>query len=457
LRCAGAILALLLLALAATGCDRTRARFPLRTADGERPNLVLVTIDTLRADHLGIYGYPVQTSPSIDRLGKEGVSFLQSVASAPETSPAVASLLTGLYQHRNRVAFNLGTLPAQVTTLAERLQAAGYTTAGLVGNFLLDAQHGFAQGFGTFESFAAKLGGPSDDRGVAQAIAWLDTDPKQPWFLWIHFMDPHGPYDSADASWSVAFTYPPGLFGADQPLAVGSGNFDLGVLPKYQVLPGLTRPSEYVRRYDGEIRFTDAQVGKLLDALAARGVRERTLVVLTADHGESLTEHDEYFQHGWYLYDTTLRVPLVFAWPGVLPSGTTVPTQVAGVDLVPTLGEILGFDAAGLDGRSYAGWLFGDAAADAPAFAVGPRENHQFCIRDQGWKLIHTPAGRPAEPQAHYPMQGFDTPERFELYDLGTDPGEHDDRAAREPERTSALKAKLTIFHEAFIQSGRRW
>jgi len=436
-----------------------RTRFPLRTASGARPNLVLVTVDTLRADHLGLYGYPVPTSPAIDRLGHEGVTFLQSTTSAPETAPAVASLLTGLYQHGHHVAFNLGRIPTNVTTLAERLQAAGYTTAGIVGNFLVDAQHGFAQGFTTFETFDAKLGGPSDDAGVARAITWLERKPKAPWFLWIHFMDPHGPYNSADPSWSAAFTYPAGAFGADAPLPVAGGNFGLGVLPRYQALFGLTRPSEYVRRYDGEIRFTDAQIGKLLDALAAEGARDTTLVALTADHGESLTEHDEYFQHGWYLYDTTLRVPLIFAWPGVLPSGTRVGTQVAAVDLVPTLGEMLGFDAAGLDGQSYAGRLFGDSTstAEPPAFALGPRENHQFCVREEGWKLIHTPAGRPAEPQARYPMQGFGTPERFELYDLNADPGERQDLAAREPARVATLKAKVAAFREAVSKSGYRW
>jgi len=154
----------------------------------------------------------------MDRMSAAGVLFTQTMATSSETAPSVASLLTGLYQHRHRVLFNRAALPREVTTLAEYLRAAGYTTAGFVGNMLLDADHGFSQGFDHFESFVPDpIWAAADDRGAESAVGWLRTAPRQPWFLWIHFMDPHGPYTSASPWWSRNFEYPPGTFGPDAP------------------------------------------------------------------------------------------------------------------------------------------------------------------------------------------------------------------------------------------------
>lgn len=452
------VVCLVLAALLAAGCERA-PDFPLQTAAGRPPNVLLITIDSLRPDHLGAYGYPVPTSPAIDGLAVAGVRFTQAIASAPETSPAVASLLTGLYQYRSRVLFNRGTLPPHLTTLAESARAAGYATAGFAGNLLLAAQHGFDQGFAHFESFAKlKPGAAADDDGAKAALAWLDAAPPAPWLLWIHFVHPHGPYVSADAAVSADFEYPPWVFGDDQPLIQGPSNVGLGVVPKYQQVPGFTRPRDFIRRYDGEIRSTDTQVGRLLDALDARGESDDTLVVLTADHGESLLEHRELFQHGWFVYDTTLRVPLILSWPGVLPAGRVVETQVSGVDLAPTLHQVLGLPTPGaqgprpFDGASFGPLLFRDepSADQRAVFAVGARQNHPFAVRWAGWKLIHTPAGRPPVPVPRFPPQGFDTPERFELYNLRTDPAELANVAHKHPNVLQAMQHYVTRFRQTF-------
>jgi arylsulfatase A-like enzyme len=452
-----------MLALLIAGCERPGVTFPLRTAAGTPPNVLLVSIDTLRPDHLGAYGYPIATSPTIDALSDQGVRVRTCVASAPETAPAMASLLTGMYQPRTRVVFNRGTLPAYVQTLAEHLRKTGYATAGLIGNTLLDASRGFDQGFDSFEAFQntnALL--PSDDRGVDLALAWLAAPPKTPWFLWLHLIDPHGPYISATPSWSEDFRYPPDRFGTDTPIPPGTGNFGLGVVPTYQQFLGPdARPSDYVRRYDGEIRFADTQLERLFAAIDGAS----TLVVVTADHGESLTEHDEYFQHGWFLYDTTLTVPLVLTWPGVLPRGAVLDRQVSAVDVVPTILEIVGAgpsradtDAVPLDGTSFAPAIFDDTAPTPDAaFAVGPRENHPFAVRTTRWKLIHTPADRPPVPTKGYPLGGFGTPERFELYDLRADPGETTNVVAQHPEIAADLKRRLAGFRATLRMSGRNW
>lgn len=453
----GALLAISLLAQGLTaGCQSPAPEFPLRTADGKLPNVLLITVDSLRPDHLGAYGFPVPTSPSIDRLAAGGVRLTQAIATAPDTAPAIASLLTGLYQYRSKVLFSNGSLPADITTLAERMGAVGYRTAGFVGTNVLSTTRGFGRGFDHFKTFG---GGSArhalDADGADRAIAWLDRNTTRPWFLWVHFVAPHGPYTSADESWSTSYEYPPYMFGRDAPLIVGPSDFGLGVLPKYQQIDGLTRPSDYIRRYDGEIRYTDAQVGRLRAAIEAAGDTDTTLTVLTADHGESLTEHREVFQHGWFLYDSTLRVPLVFAWPGVLPEGRVVPRQVSGVDLVPTLAELIGLPDADppLDGMSFATHLLVDDDTPAHAvFAIGARANHPVAMRWAEWKMVHVTAGRPPVPLGLVPPKKLDTPERFELYDLNEDPGEVQNIA----HQRSTIRESMQRVVKGFRRSFRR-
>ncbi len=426
--CTGALLVVSLVAQALTpGCHSTPT-FPLRTAHGALPNVLLITVDSLRPDHLGAYGFPVATSPAIDRLAARGVRITEAITTAPDTAPAIASLLTGLYQYRSKVLFDGGSLPANVATLAERLGAAGYRTAGFVGTDLLSTARGFGRGFDHFETFGEGSARTAlDADGADAAIAWLDGNAAHPWFLWVHFVAPHGPYTSADESWSASYEYPPYMFGRNAPLIIGPSDFGLGVLPKYQRIDGSTRPSDFIRRYDGEIRYTDAQVGRLQEAIARTSSADETLTILTADHGESLTEHRELFQHGWFLYDSTLHVPLVLAWPGVLPAGRVVRRQVSSVDLVPTLTELLGLASLVLppDGTSFATHLLTDNDAPTrPVFAIGARENRPVAMRWAGWKLVHVTAGRPPMPLGLVPPAKLDTPERVELYALTKDPGE---------------------------------
>jgi arylsulfatase A-like enzyme len=430
---------------------------PLRAPDGKPPNVVLITIDTLRADHLGTYGYALPTSPAIDALAAKGVTFDRCMASAPETAPAAASILTGNYQGRHRVFRNLAKLADENVTLAERLHAAGYATAGFSGNMLLGAPYGFAQGFDAFTSFAVpKALHSSDDRGAALAVEWLESRPPEPWFLWIHFMDPHGPYTSAPASMSADFDYAPGTFGADEPVPVGTSNFGLGIIPRYQRIGGLDRLSQYVRRYDGEIRFTDMQVGKVVDALHRLDHGDDTLIVLTADHGESLTEHREYLQHGWYLYDTTLHVPLVFSWQGSTRNGARIPQQMSSVDIVPTILELAGADTRGLeiDGESLAAAVAGEVPAEeVPIFAAGPRANRPSAVVEGRWKLIHTPPGTPHVPSARSNEEEFAAGARWELYDRNADPGETHDLSRGDHDEMERLRWHIENFELTFYET----
>src|SRR6185436_12962296 len=261
-------------------------------------------------------------------------------------------------------------------------------TAAFYGNTLLGEKSGFDRGFGSYTSFVP-LAGAADPRGVDFVRGWLESGPRGPWFLWVHFMDPHGPYDSAPPSWSEGM-------GADAlpdaTLPFSPTDYGLGMIPRYQRLGDLADADEYRKRYRGEVHFTDAQVGRLLALLSEHHLDDDTLVILTADHGESLGEHDLYFQHGWFPYEESVRVPLIVRLPGAGAAAGRVREPVSLVDLMPTIAA--GLEMAlpeGTEGRDLRPALAGQALADVPVFAVTGYFNQMSSVRRGPWKLVHTP------------------------------------------------------------------
>jgi arylsulfatase A-like enzyme/tetratricopeptide (TPR) repeat protein len=386
--------------LAAGGCGR-RA--------GPSPNLLLVTLDTTRADRLGCYGVARAETPHLDRLAREGALFEQAIAVAPLTLPSHVSLLTGRYPPAHHVRLN-GEFRAseEETLLAEHLAVRGYATAAAVGAFVVSAEFGLGQGFATFDEPAGDPFRESGARGLVlreiaerpaaevtdAALRLLDNGLPEPFFLWLHYFDPHGDYR------------PPPPFAdrfADRP-------------------------------YDGEIAYVDSQLGRVLDALERDGRLDRTLVAVTADHGESLGEHGE-LTHGLFVYDATLRVPLLLRLPGQVRAGLRSERVVSGVDLAPTLLELLGQPPlAGIDGVSFAPACRGDAMAPrAPVYAEA-----ELPLRSYGW------AGLQALRDHRNKFVRAPVPE---LYDLGADPGETQNLGPGEPgdlarwsERLAALE-----------------
>ncbi len=450
-----------LLAIAATlagGC-----------AKADRPNVLLVSIDTLRRDHVGAYGYAAAPSPTptLDALAKKSLVFENAVTSAPETAPALASIVTGVYQDRHGVLFNKEKLGPDNRTLAERLKEAGYSTTAFIGNWLADEKHGFAQGFDRFE---VVNGGPGqiDEKLVSLFGDFLGTpSAKGPWLAWVHMMEPHGPYDSAPASWSADIDYSAAApLNPDRVVPVSPTNFGLGVIPLYQRIEGLTRLSEYVRRYDGDVKLTDSHLGSILSMLAKAGQQDRTVVLVVADHGESLTEHNELLQHGWFVYDPTIRIPLVVSWPARFQAAR-VRNQVCAVDILPSLLDLAGVEADGadFDGRSFVSALGvrpsvsampDSTLRDAGCYSIGPRANHVFSLRSDTRKLIVTPDGTPRDPRA---PKGTTTnqPERLELYDIVADPGEMTDLSERYTRSLEDLQSPLAAMRSRFRAHGWRW
>lgn len=286
------------------GC--TRSRPEQRGTRRQVPeNVVLVTIDTLRPDHLGCYGDKSISTPDLDALAAGGTRFAQAVTAVPLTLPSHASIMTGTYPPvhgvRDMGGFVLGESPPTMATI---LAQAGFHTAAFVGSFTLDHRFGINHGFATYDdemprsdAASAAVGEPERraDAVAGRALAWLNSRPPGRFFLWVHFFDPHTPYD------------PPEPFRS-----------------KYAGRP-----------YDGEIAYTDTQLGRLLEAFRAQGLMNSTLLAVLGDHGESLGEHGE-STHGIFLYDAAVRIPFILAGPGV-PQGKVVEAQVRSIDLMPTI------------------------------------------------------------------------------------------------------------------------
>jgi arylsulfatase A-like enzyme/Tfp pilus assembly protein PilF len=335
------------------------------TSSSTRPShVVIFTLDTTRADRLGAYGWTRARTPHLDNLAARGVRFDDAVTVAPITGPAHAAIFTGQYPARHGVRDNATTpLPDRAETLAESLAAAGFATGGFIGAFVLDRAYGFAQGFSTFGGFTRVESGREANAErvgaevVDEALRWVATIPvDQRLFLWVHLYDPHAPY-------------------APPPSAATSGGDG----------------------YDDEVAYMDGQIGRVLQALEARGTLADTLVMAVADHGESLGEHGE-DEHGVFLYEPVLRVPWIIAGPGV-PAARVVSEQVRVIDVVPTVLDALGLPSASdLDGETLWPVVTGGARAIVPAAyaeSYYPKLHYGWselrALRADGWKVIDAP------------------------------------------------------------------
>jgi arylsulfatase A-like enzyme/Tfp pilus assembly protein PilF len=367
-----------------------------------KTNLLLITLDTTRADHLGCYGYAGAKTPVLDELAASGVLCERAYTVAPLTLPAHASLFTGLYPAEHGVRSNgRGRLDDSIPTLAEVLRRKGYDTAAFVASFVLDARFGLARGFKKYDD---DIGGESADGDSAHrerdaasvvdaALAWLQEKRDRPFFCWVHLYDPHAPYLTHADEFGDEF--------ADRP-------------------------------YDAEIASVDSAVGRLVDFLKTRGLDSRTLVVIVGDHGEGLREHQEP-RHGLTLYNTILHVPLIFRHSGQLAPGRRVSGEVSLADVSPTLLELVGqSDPRTTSGKSVAALLRGGdgppslcyAATDEPFLYNGWSPLRS--LTENSWKYIRT-----ARP---------------ELYNLATDPRELRNLAESEPDRLKEMEARLSEF-----------
>jgi arylsulfatase A-like enzyme len=425
-------------------------------------NVVFIVIDTLRADRLSCYGYPQPTSPRLDRLAAEGVRFEHAIVQKSKTSPSVASLLTGTYPHTHGIVTSSSWLPDEAVTLPEILDDAGWTTAAFVANSGVSATFNFHQGFRTHVQVKKREGGNHAERVSRHVLPWLEENHAEPFFLYVHYIDPHSPYDPPEP-FRGRFTgddlYAPFR---DVRLPIGE-TFTRMIFEKAVIDDGATELALYLARYDEEIAYVDAEVGRLLATLKELGREEDTLVVFTSDHGESLYEHEIYFNHGLYAYEDNIRVPLVLRYPPALESGRVEEDVVESIDLMPTILEMLGLPPhPEVEGQSLVALLLG--AGDArprSAFAEGgyDKENLIRAIRTRNWKLIFNPKGADlhADPfRARILLSptrtrtllnavhgGPGSTARWELYDVSEDPAEEVNLVERRPEVFASLQRDL--------------
>jgi arylsulfatase len=336
-------------AIAVAAIAAVTGAMPVGCRPGEqlRPNVLLITVDTLRADHLGSYGFGFDTSPNIDALAAGGVVFEKAIAAAGKTAPAHASILTSRYVREHSVGHGNGdSALGTETTLAEHFRDAGYATAAFVSNIFLTGRIGLGRGFDVFddELTTPEINRPHVVERLAQdtterALAWLRGPRNRPFLLWMHYQDPHGPYAPPPAE-RDRFRLPAAPDEKELPLQ--RGNSAPGGIPAYQVLPNLRRVSEYRSRYAGEIFYADRWIGEIIAAAKTAGARD-TIVLLTADHGESFGENGHYFKHTHTTTPEVARVPLIIRARGLAPERRS--EIVSHVDILPTLLDLAGLPA----------------------------------------------------------------------------------------------------------------
>lgn len=379
------------------------------------PNLLVYLIDTLRADHLGVYGYERPTSPRIDAFAEDAAVFLEARAQSSWTRTTVVSVLTGLLPQTHGVNRRDDALADSVTTLAEMLGAEGYRTLGFFTNGNVDKAFGLSQGFDHYqylrESSDSRVFHQQSDRVNQQVFRWLDTRPKdddRPFFLYLHTTDPHAPYTPLEPFASrFAADVDPELGRLDLVHGISSG--------REPVIPGIDKA--WIDLYDGEIAYNDHHFGLLIDRLQAEGLYDDTLIVVLSDHGEEFYEHGGW-EHGKTLYEEQLRIPLLIKLPGDRGRGTKITGPVDQIDILPTVAEVLGLPPVAVDGRSLLPRISG-----AVDFEPGSRPSFAYLRLGKGYQKESVAArGFKWIGELVPPTQGSGG----ELFDLQADPGELD-------------------------------
>jgi len=407
------------------GVGELRARDP-------RPNLVLISMDTTRADRLSVYGYERDTTPVLRSFAEHATRFDSAYAASATTGPSHASLFTSLYPITHGVSKNGRRLASGFETMAEVLAAEGYETGAVVSSYVLSARFGYGQGFESYdEDFSqartpsgvtlwegkrieGKFYGRADDT-TRRALEWLGArrSPEKPFFLFVHYFDPHDPYAPPES-------------------------FRPRFRPGREVALKLQREIFF---YDTLIAYMDQQIGVLFDRLSERGLDATTAIVILGDHGEGLMQHGHLY-HGYQIYEEAVRVPLLVHWPRVLAEQRVLEAPVALVDLLPTVLDLVGsrHDRGAMRGRSLAPRLRGEESGDPnrPIFLYrrhydGEKIGEDFFAKGEKFGLRR---GR---------FKLIDGPEEgtLELFDLEVDPGEKTNRARSDPERVKEMRAVL--------------
>ena len=415
---------LIILVLLVIGCCSVWIFHRLSISQHEIRNVVLISIDTCRADYLNCYSYPLNTTPNIDNLARNGILFENVYTPVPFTLPAHCSMLTGTVPAYHGVLDNLGyRLSEDNITLAETLSDNGFKTAAFIGAFVLDSQFGLAQGFDSYEDEFEKeqitvgIVERTGDETTRHVIEWLEEKRGEKNFIFLHYYDPHFSYDPPEPFASMFKNIPP-----------------LNKLPADSGLtPGL------LGLYAGEIAFTDHCIGRIIEKLKEVGIYDSSLIIITSDHGESLGEHREQ-THGYYIYQSTIKVPLVFILPGG-PKAKRINTPVSLIDIPPTVCSLLGIESPNVtQGKDLLPYFNGQSQPypDRHIYcqSLGPTiymANSLLGVVNDSYKYIQTT--------------------RPELYDIIQDPQELDNLIDSQSNRARIMKDKLQQILESTVRN----
>jgi len=378
--------------------------------DKPKLNILLITIDALRADHLGCYGYKRNTSPNIDKLARESVLFSWAVSQGAFTAPSIPSIMTAKYPISHGVMTWGDSVNSSLVTLAEILKKNGFTTVSISANDFFSSIMGLDRGF---DGLSRGVNLPAGEI-TRRAVRWMKNNRSGNFFLWLHYFEPHQPYR------------PPLRFKNEFTANIDKGKQarlvkildrertnheaygDIGGITKFGMVDGRRELDFYIGLYDAEIKYADEQIGVLLDELKKMGLEENTLIILSADHGEGLGEHNLYFTHGDFLYDELLHVPLIIKFRKLFPRHKVIGSQVRLIDIMPTILDIAGIrPPARIDGVSLLPFI--SAKSRFPQLYAFSEFDVKRSIRTPEWKLIYN------QPPYH---------ENCELYNLKDDPKE---------------------------------
>jgi arylsulfatase A-like enzyme len=413
--------------------------------ESDRPNIILIVVDALRADHVGCYGYARHISPTIDALAQRGTRFDHAFSQAPWTIPSVASILTGRYPSEIRDATRLR-LAEQVETLPQALSRRGYTCAAITANPVATSGAGFDRGFRRFDarpnlSFVWR----SAETMTAHALDWLRLRAHRPFFLYLHYMDPHDPYSAPDAGAAA----PGAAAGAPVSRAVAEGR---PRVIEEELGAGRRGPLTLDERrylallYDGEVAYVDRYIGVLLSELDREGLRRNTAIILTADHGEGFFEHGR-LRHGYALYRELLQVPLIVVAPGDARSGRVIQQLVGLTDIAATALDVAHAGRRFGRGESLLGHVDGARGGGPPVFSqlgawliAGQVQQSSMPGVSPFWASWLRPGQSVVVGRGHLIRNDGGA---VELYDLAADPEEQRDIARSQPARVKQLTSQL--------------
>lgn len=414
------------------------------------PNVIIITIDTLRADHVGCYGYYRNTTPNIDNFSKDAVIFKNAVSQEPSTVGSMSSFITSKYSNTHIlvkfpvVDMGFVILNRRYSTLGQILKREKYLTCFISDQPTMFYIKGLKKGFDTFIKTDI-----NPALVTTTALKWITDNKNKPFFIWMHYEGAHGPYYP-----NKAFELKTPLKTEDKIVPLGKDDSEIfGVIPTSATQQQDTSNSlnYYINHYDGKILLTDEQIGVLLDGIKKLGLDKKSIIVVTSDHGEEFGEHDLYCSHGRLLYNTLLHVPLLIKFPSQAPVGKAINDTVGLIDVIPTVLDFLKIKEQGFDGETLVSLINNKTESKCIFSGMGMLD--QACVTYKGWKLIRRSniprINRMLLAKGDYISSIL---REYELYNLETDTYEQDDLSENKPEVLNELKDILRKFEKKNTQ-----